>query len=305
MNTTVSNLKQSPLFYLVLIPLSMMLFIVSYYVSVGHSYFSVSSLQNSVLILSIFAVWVLTLMLALYVRFLQNSQRMKSVSSSQKMLYVGLAVLLAGMTFVGYATLPSNWVLFSLFCLIAVACVMISISQNRWLYTTFGVSIVVLPILLLAYRPWRIQNIEYFFFGGGYYTQGVAKNLSNSVLLGAANADWYHIGSGLERLFFLKLIHSIGYIPAFLLIALLLSVWIIAVVKIYRFQAAHPFWQSLAFYLGLFFIIETVAHILSNLNIFQTPVPTSAMPFSNEITLWVLFIAFGFSSWKMRKSPKG
>lgn len=131
------------------------------------------------------------------------------------------------------------------------------------------------------------------------YYYPVTENLNSSVLFGSANIDWYDVPAYHGQMLVLRLIHSIGYVPALLLVAVVFAAWVFAAVKIYQTQSASPFWRSLAYYLALFFIVETTINIVGNLNMIKNVMATNIMPFSTNGALWVLFVAFLYACYKV------
>lgn len=327
MNTKFSTLKQSPLFYLALIPIVTLLVTLSWRVAIGQAdlYFYYGQwLSNQLALLFSGVVCVSLLMLLLSIKQSQLTAESK-VKPMGKIQSFFLALLLAFLTWLAlYDVSNFTGTLLPTLFLLFTAYIAITMPAQQSFYRSYGVmlllmlSIPYIPLLKAVYylvsgiKPVEtamlhsselVIRVKDIFFGGletQLYYYPVAENLNSSVLLGSANANWYDVPAYYGQMTVLKLIHNVGYVPTLLLVMAVFSAWVFAASKIYQAQNVNRFWQQLAYYLALFFIVEAVINVFGNLNIIESVMTTNLMPFSSNAALWVLFIVFGFACWKMQ-----
>lgn len=307
MNTKLSTIKQSPLLYLALIPVVTLLVTLSWRMATGskHLYVQYDNPLQSQLALTLSGIiCLLILVLSLKIKQCQTAIAMNNQPMLHPLLSIGAAGLMAVVMYIClFEIVALTGMLFASLCFFLVAMMMLSIRQNRWFYSSFSMSIIIIPIIKLLSSYYLVRRLSDVFFSGSstdrfYYP--VVENLHNSALFDSSTEAWRDVPAYYGQMTVLKLIHNVGYVPALLLVGLVLGAWIFAAIKIYQAQNANRFWQQLAYYLALFFIIEAVINVLGNLNILKTVFTTNIMPFSSNGGLWVLFIAFGFACWRMR-----
>lgn len=308
MNTKFSTLKQSPLFYLALIPVVTLGVLAAWQLGSGKSYLYVyydDPIQSQLALALGSMVWLLILGFSLQIKITTSKKTLENHSIIYRLLSLVGAGAMAVVMFLCLNGLSNfTGVVFAFLCLTFVAVIMLTIQYNRWFYTTFGILTLFFPIVYLFEEPYRFSRFKDIILGGldiELYYYPVAENLNSSVLLGSANANWYDVPAYYGQMTVLKLIYNVGYVPALLLVMVVFSAWVFAASKIYHAQNVNRFWQQLAYYLALFFIVEAVINVFGNLNIIESVMTTNLMPFSSNGALWVLFIAFVFACWKMQK----
>ncbi|MBS9783390.1 MAG: hypothetical protein KGV46_02430 [Pasteurella sp.] len=302
------TLYRQPIFLTIIIGLVTFLMAMSWRLTIGistHIYVDYENVLQSQAALVVAAIaWLLIFITVLKFKHTSVVGTGENTTFLQKLLLLIVSVLFSYVLWLSSYTLSRlSGYLFSFLCAYLIVLILLTAKHNRWFYYSAGVIGLILPIIQLLDSPYRMQRISDLLFGGSntdiiYYP--VKTNLDNSVLFGASPIDWIDMPAYHGQMLILKLIHIIGFVPALFLAFFALSIWVFMAVKIYCLKNMNKFWQSLAFYLSLFFIVEGIMNILGNVTVLKSVMSTNLMPFSSNAGLWVFFIAFGIAYWKIR-----
>ncbi len=306
------NLKlyRLPIFYIVFILAVPTLAIIGWRLVTGQTHLYVNEddiLQSLAALLLGASLWLFIFTATLKIKYLSVPEQPNNMPLIQKVILTVLAALLSYVLWsCSYRLGDFSGHLFGFLCGYLLALMLITTNHNRWFFCSAGIFSLIVPIIQLLDSPYRLRRIIDLLFKDQTHLidSPFEENLHNSVLFGSAIKDWidvypysyYDYG---QRLI-LKLIHTIGFIPALFVAVAVLSAWVFMAMRIYRLKNVNKFWQSLAFYLSLFFIIEGLINILGNVNVLKGVMRTNLMPFSSNAGLWMFFIAFCIACWKIR-----
>ncbi len=288
----------SPVFYLALIPIMTLTALYPWKFVVGLSpYIDHSTMAGQLELITGGMVFMGLLAIAVQLKVLAAKTEPVKKSAWGYLAGICLGLVMAGITYACSSSLMvfTGW-FFWVIVLLFMMGIFASIRPHSFFYLSYALGIFFLLFVEFGRHGYqRTRLIEELFCtptSQMCFVQ-IQQNLDAGSLFGAANTPWIEIPMDHGQFFFLKLIHSLGYIPAGMFAAIVMGAWIFAWIKLYRSKPGQRTFQRLfAMTMAMLLLVFAIWDLFINLGICCDQIVTGIMPLSTNGALWVLFMGF-------------